>query len=155
MNMRIKNVTHNNGNPNPTNVKITLPRIGGGYEQIDLPPDHSVYGEIMDNNSSLRIYIQKRFIEIVDGEEKPDNIEYYIPYRNDAIEEVYEIVQNDIDNYIKDEINEEAEETEELKEVSLPIEVEILVPESSIKNKGGRPKGAKNKPKRGPKKKKK
>lgn len=166
--MRINNISNKTI---PTSVKIVLPKKSGGYINITLPTNHSVYGEIMDNNTSLRIYKQKGLIEIIE-ESKPENLEYYKVYNNSDINstKIPDSVKKEISESIKRIQSNEEEEIFQEEEIQLDefaeeihiskstqddsfaetglIEIEIIVPEHAIKNKGGRPKGAKNKPKK-------
>jgi uncharacterized protein (UPF0147 family) len=141
-------------------ISLPLLKKNGGNQQVTLNPGEFVYVEEIGNNSMLRFYERKKMIEVLE-EEKPSNLNFYVVYNYfDLLKEVsenianaHEKLRNEVINderfpkalreefsKIEDKINSEEEE----------IVVEVIVPDNSLKedsnqNKGGRPKGSKNK----------
>jgi hypothetical protein len=165
--MKVTNAT--NSSNISRELRLPIIKKGGGNASVILKPGEFVYIEERANNSQLRMYEHKRMVNVTE-EEKPEKLEYYKVYNSidllalagedvqNAREALREAVINDerLPKKLKDEFLKMDDEVEGGSE----IEIEVQVPEDSIKedesqkNKGGRPKGSKNKSKRGrPKKK--
>jgi hypothetical protein len=161
---KISNITKGTNFPKD----IIIPLVDGN--SLTLKPGEFLFVENLGNNSILRVYEKKQIISITQ-EEKPDSLSYSRVYNNldlirdksKNLEEAHEILREQVINderfpraireefaniketIINQDLNQEKEEE---------ITIEIIVPEGSIKNKGGRPKGSVKKEKRGrPKKK--
>jgi hypothetical protein len=156
--MKVQNVT--NGTNIPQEIRLPLLKKGGGNSNVTIKPGEFVYIEERGNNSVLRMYEAKRILTVTE-EQKPEPLSYYAVYNNNQVDnilknaEVTEEVEEVVDENVETESTEEAKEDVKVEITTPEIEIEVIVPEGTIKNKGGRPKGSKNKPKRGrPKKKK-
>ena len=170
--MKIKNISNKKRGLVPTSVEIVLTTKGGTKRNLKLEPGNYVYCERLDNNMPIRLFQQKGILEISE-EEKTENFEYYTIYQEETsivkqfIEKVVNVFSREEDfsseeegslnnENLNDENLEIFVEIEETKLVIEPeveqepesIEVEVIVPEDSLKNKGGRPKGSKNKTKK-------
>lgn len=154
--MKIKNIS---------NQPLTIPfksKQGKGVI-ITLNPGQIVFCEShTDKNQQVRVFLRKKKIEISE-DDKPQNGQYYHAYGVLPHDEVVKLMQHTAHTLDLDEEDDEVEPSEsipsdlEIKE-SEEEEVEDIddtKQEGQIKNKGGRPKGSKNKKKSGrPKKKK-
>lgn len=163
---KITNITKGTNFPKD----IIIPLVDGN--SLTIKPGEFLFVENLGNNSTLRIYEKKQMISIIE-EEKPEFLSYLRVYNNvdlirdksKSLEEAHEILREQVINderfpkaireefaniketIINQDLNQEKEEE---------ITIEIIVPEGSIKNKGGRPKGSTKKNTRGrPKSKKK
>jgi hypothetical protein len=153
--MKVTNITNETGSI-PQDVRLPFLKKDGSNINLTLKSGEYIYIEHKGNNSILRLYEKKRILKITQ-EDLPKNYSYYKVYNNISIvEKVKKTLKTVVKIFTKEEDVSAIEEIHDnsLKEelnVDKPIEVEVIVPEDSveIKNKGGRPKGSKNKPKRG------
>jgi hypothetical protein len=161
--MKVTNITNETGSISQ-DVRLPFLRKDGSNINLTLKSGEYTYIEHKGNNSILRLYEKKRILKITQ-EDLPENYSYYKVYNNISIvEKVKKTLKTVVKIFTKEE---DVSAIEEIHDISLkeeltstlaeessadePIEVEIIVPEDSveIKNKGGRPKGSKNKSKRG------
>jgi uncharacterized protein (UPF0147 family) len=139
---------------------VTLPLVDKSESKsVTLKPGEFVFIEERGNNSVLRLFEQKKML-IVDDEEKPDGLSFCQVYNHfdllkgvsNKISEAHEALREEVlnDERFPKAIREEFAKIKESANQEEPIELEVQVPESSINNenqinKGGRPKGSKNK----------
>lgn len=165
--MKIQNIS-NIGNE----LQLTLAKKDGSYFTIYLKRGQFVYVDTNNQPKSFYIQIRKGNIKSTE-EDKPDNLAYFIAHSNtntvfdnpvDEIKETDESTAEELliadkqkpeateqilsDNAVEKTTTNVEEFKNALTEYIQSIEQEIL----PVKNKGGRPKGAKNKSKRGRKK---
>lgn len=167
--MKVTNIT--NSGDISREVRLPLLKKGGGNSNVTLNPGEFIYIEERGNNSQLRMFEHKKLLSVTD-DAKPEGFEFYKVYNNIDLlvlageelrkshESLREAVINDesLPESFRKEFagikNEVLENLDELDASENTIEIEVIVPEDSLKNKGGRPKGSTNKSKRGrPKKK--
>jgi hypothetical protein len=151
--MKIKNITKDTNHAQEIVIPILI--RGGEGINLTLKPGDFVFVEELNNNMTVRVYQQKQFLDIT-FDEKSNNYDFYKVYEKESGEVIFtdeqkkelitksKIVLDDISSILTEEEIFVVE-----KEINNEIEVEIIVPENSIINKGGRPKGVKNKPKKG------
>jgi hypothetical protein len=162
--MKIKNITKDTNHAQEIVIPILL-RSGEGIN-LTLKPGDFIFVEELNNNMTVRVYQQKQFLDIT-FDEKSNNYDFYKVYEKEQSEVLFtdkqkrelisnsKIVLDDISSIVteKEELIFEGTTKEEIfvveEKLNNEIEVEIIVPENSIINKGGRPKGVKNKPKKG------
>lgn len=172
--MKIKNITKDTNHSQEIVIPILI--RGGEGINVTLKAGDFVFVEELNNNMTVRVYQQKQFLDIT-FDEKPENYDFYKVYEKEQSQISFtdeqkrelisssKVVLDDISSILnEEEVGElifEGTTKEELfivKEENVienseiensEIEVEIVVPEGSIINKGGRPLGVKNKPKKG------
>ena len=172
--MKIKNITKDTNHSQEIVIPILI--RGGEGINVTLKAGDIVFVEELNHNRTVRVYQQKQFLDIT-FDEKPENYDFYKVYEKEHSEISFTDEQKreliSISKVVLDDINsifsEEELSEEEIEEIILEgttkeelfiveeekvienseIEVEIVVPEGSIINKGGRPLGVKNKPKKG------
>jgi hypothetical protein len=167
--MKIKNITKDTNHSQEIVIPILI--RGGEGINVTLKPGDFVFVEELNNNMTVRVYQQKQFLDIT-FDDKSENYDFYKVYEKEHSEISFtdeqkrelisnsKVVLDDISSIFSEEEIEELifegttkEElfiVEEEKAIeNSEIEVEIVVPEGSIINKGGRPLGVKNKPKKG------
>lgn len=162
--MKIKNITNESGTISQE-IRLPLLKKGGSNANVTLKAGECVYIEYIGNNSVLRLYETKRILKVTQEEPSSDQTYYKVYNNNTRLEKAKQVLKNVVKVFTKEEDVSAVEEThnvsleeelnkalkEESKDSDTTVEVEVIVPEESIKekNKGGRPKGSKNKPKRG------
>jgi hypothetical protein len=151
--MKIKNITDNKIIKNNLSFPVTLDKNRG--IEIILEPGQFIYVEEQFNNMVLRVYKQKQLVSVVD-EKKPSHLKYYEPYYEHdlAVKDLEIKIEEsklDVIKIDKTPLEQEKSLTQVTSEEESQndLEIEIIVPEDALKNKGGRPKGSKNKPKKG------
>jgi len=161
--MKIKNIS---------NQPLTIPfkQKGGKGIIITLNPGQIVYCEPhTSENNQVRVYNRKGKIIITD-DDKPQNGQYYHPYGVLSHEEVLalknhstiisvESDEEEDEDIVKEidivDLEDSQDEEENDDDSDVDNDIEFTDEKGSEKNKGGRPKGSKNKKKGGrPKKKK-
>jgi len=167
--MKIKNITKDTNHSQEIVIPILI--RGGEGINVTLKAGDFVFVEELNNNMTVRVYQQKQFLDIT-FDEKPENYDFYKVYEKEQSQISFtdeqkrelisssKVVLDDISSIFNEEevgelilegtTKEELFIVEEEKVIeNSEIEVEIVVPEGSIINKGGRPLGVKNKPKKG------
>jgi hypothetical protein len=159
--MKITNITNESGKI-PQEIRLPLLRKDGKSSNVILKEGEYCFIEHKGNNSILRLYETKRILKVTQEEPSLSQSYYKVYNNNSIIKKAKQAIKSVVKVFIKEEdvsiveeshsISVEEESNEVLsKEVEKSIEIEVVVPEDSVKkkNKGGRPKGSKNKPKRG------
>jgi hypothetical protein len=160
--MKIKNITKDTNHSQEIVIPILI--RGGEGINLTLKPGDFVFVEELNNNMTVRVYQQKQFLDIT-FEDKSEHYDFYKVYEKEYSEISFtdeqkrelisnsKVVLDDVSSILNEEEVEElifeGTTKEELFVVEPEIEVEIVVPDGSIINKGGRPLGVKNKPKKG------
>jgi len=149
--MKITNITKDSSKLSQQ-LRLPLRKRGGLNFTVVLDPGDSIFLEERNNNNVVRIYEKKKFLSI--SNEKPSGSQvYYVVYTAAALNSLKETKSTSVKVVVKEEDVYTVESANNIileKELSEPVEVEVIVPESAFsKPKGGRPKGAKNKSKRG------
>lgn len=154
--MKIKNIS---------NKELSIPfksKQGKGII-LTLKPGQIVFCESHnDKNQQVRVFLRKNKIEISE-DDKPQNGQYYHVYGVLPHEEVVKLMQHTAQTVDLDDEEDEISSSESISSDLVITEsneeevddIDDKKQDSQIKNKGGRPKGSKNKKKSGrPKKKK-
>ena len=155
--MKITNITKSSSKLSQE-LRLPLRKRGGINFTVVLKPGDSIFLEERNNNNILRIYEKKRYLSI--SNDKPHSSQsYYVVYTEAALNNVKNLepvakVKAVVKKLAKELVEEVSglsvkKNVEEVLDTEM-VEVEVLVPEGSVKeSKGGRPKGSKNKSKRG------
>jgi hypothetical protein len=125
-------------------VSVSFKKGSGEFAEVLLSKGEFIYTDSPEETKSIVIQWRKGNIETMQ-EEKPSDMEYYVVYGTDNI-----VVDSVVDDNIVIKSN-KVETTHIILQQESGDEEEVIeTPSDEAKpNKGGRPKGAKNKPKRG------
>ena len=150
--MKITNITKASSKLSQE-LRLPLRKRGGINFTVVLKPGDSIFLEENNNNNIIRIYEKKRYLSTSDDKPHPSQ-SYYVVYTEAALNNLKESEPTNVKVLVKEEdvyaVEKSSNTSSEESTESSEVEIEVVVPEGSIKtSKGGRPKGSKNKSKRG------